>query len=608
MDLEELGAVLADLRATHDDHRTVEAKTARDDLPPDLWTSISALCNSEGGTLLLGVQEIGTGFPVIGVVDPGRTTTALRGVCDTLEPPPRPVITTVHHPDGEIVVAEFTPTPRHQRPCHLARLGPRDGSYRRVGDGDIALSHVEVTEMQAAASHVDYSMTPAAHGARLDRVAVGAFLDVVRDDLDGGGEDEQLLQRWNITRDGAATLAGVLTLGEAPDSTEPAAQVVIQRLPSLLDPAGTEFALDRCRGTIGQLLDAAILAVVQQLPVVKIAEPDGLVDDSDVPRIALRELISNALMHRSFSPAMQRREVRIEITDDSVTVISPGCLPADVDPARLGLDRLAPARNHALVRVAERLTTPSGRRVVEHAASGIPRADVACRRRATMPPLFTDSPTEFHATLLRGRLDEAAATSVLRERGVRADRDAARLVAAVARLAEERGAAAGHPLAHQAFDSRLATRVLAPTREEVVIALLTRLEDAGVLRRRRLRSASTWELVPATDSVAVASEPGVTAAGAMPVRPSGRKARKSLGKDVLKALLASKHQQLRPVELREMFDISSPNTLNDVLMDLADKGLIVPTEDNPRHPRKAFKLTRNGIQAAESSVTNDAAP
>lgn len=594
MDAEDLEALLSDLRATRNDHRTVEAKAARDSLPADLWTSVSALCNSEGGTLLLGVLGTRRDFLVVGVADPGRTTTDLRSVCDSLEPPPRPVITTVHHPDGEVVVAQFTPTPRHQRPCHLARLGPRIGSYRRVGDGDIALSEDEVAEMQAAASHLDHSNTPAAHGCALDRTAIASFLALVRDPRDDFS-DEQLLHRWNVAHDGVPTLAGVLTLGDGPDATEPAAQVLIERMPSASAPVRTEFSLDRRRGTIGQLLDDVLNAVTKYLPVVKIAEPSGLVDDSDVPRLALRELISNALIHRSFSPAMQRREVRVEITDDSITIISPGCLSADVDAARLGLDRLAPARNHALVRVAEQLTTPSGRRIVEHAASGIPRADAACRRRGTLPALFTDSPTEFHATLVRRRVDDARAEALLGSFGVAAHPDLIRLVAAIARLSDERAAAAGHPLAHQAFDARFATRVLAPAREELVMAHLARLEEAGILRRRALRRASNWELVPA-QAERTAPEPLSHAFD--PPRPAGRKQRKGLGDDVLRALLAADDHQLRPVQMRELFSISSPNTLNDVLTDLADKALIESTEANPRHPRKAFRLTRSGVTAA----------
>lgn len=594
MDIEELDALLADLRATRDDHRTVEAKTARDELPTDLWTTISALCNSEGGTLLLGVREVRPDFPVVGVADPGRTTTDLRGICDSLEPSPRPVITSVHHPDGEVVVAQFMPTPRHQRPCHLARLGPRNGSYRRVGDGDIALSEDEVAEMQAAASHLDYSNTPAAEGAVLDAAAVASFLTTARDPRDDLSDD-QLLHRWNIAREGVPTLAGVLTLGDMPDATEAAAQVLIERLTGASADSGS--SLDRRHGTVGRLLDDVMAAVCEYLPVIKIAEPGGVVDDSDVPRLALRELISNALMHRSFSPSMLRREVRIQITDDSVTIISPGCLPADVDAARLGLDRLAPARNHALVRVAERLTTPSGRRIVEHAASGIPRADAACRQRGTLPPLFTDNPTEFHATLVRGRVDDAHAEALLGAHGAEPDPDSIRLVAALKRLTEERMAAAGHPLSRQAFDTRLATRVLAPAREEVVMAQLAHLEAAGVLRRRALRQVSCWELV-ASPSPAQPTKPETSTPNEVLPRPALRKERKGLRDDVLRALLAAEKRQMRPVEMREMFSISSPNTLNDVLTELADKALIEPTETNPRHPRKAFRLTRSGAKAA----------
>jgi len=610
VDLLDLERLLDDLRRTGDDHHRVEAKLARDDLPGTLWESISALSNAGGGTVLLGVAQTGTEFSVAGVEDPGRTCDAVRSLCDQLEPSPRPVITALHHRDGEVVVAEFASLAPHRRPCHKRSLGPRAGSFIRVGDADVQLSEAEVDEMLAAASYTDYSRRPAQQGAQLDARATGAFADRIR----RRGPDADLptaavLERWNITAGGVPTVAGVLLLGRDPQENEPAATVAIVRQPRASDPPATRFALVRVSGTVGRLLDEVFAAVVDELRTVQVVRGGAVVDESDVPREALRELISNALMHRSLSPAMATKQARIDITDEAVTVTSPGGLHIGVDPARLGIDSLPSVRNHCLVRVAERLRTPAGSRIVEHAASGIPRADAASRRNATMPALFTDHPTEFRATLLRGSLDPAPARALLVSCGIEPRPEFLRLVSVLLRLEQLRGEAVGHLLARVPFDARMATRALAAASEEDAIVLVSALEAGGVVRRRALHGVRAWESVPSPDSLSPdslspdspsadpVSLPVSTAARAHSASGGHRRRRRQ--DDLLLALGAAPDHQLRPVQIKGQLAISSPTTLNKLLTAANASGLIEPTEDDPHHPRKAFRLTRAGRAAAD---------
>ena len=175
MDSKGIDRLLAQLRRFRTDHQHVEAKRARTELPADLWKTLSAFANSEGGLLLLGVDEA-EGFTVTSVESPDRIATALQALAtQSMEPPLRPTIEMVEHPNGILIIARVAPVPRDQRPCHYRQLGPIKGSCIRVGDGDHPLSETEVNELLAAQRREDQSARPVALEARLDPALVSHF-------------------------------------------------------------------------------------------------------------------------------------------------------------------------------------------------------------------------------------------------------------------------------------------------------------------------------------------------------------------------------------------------------------------------------------------------
>lgn len=584
--LTRLEAVLADLAVAGTDHQTVEAKRAGRGLPDGIAATLSAFANTAGGLLLLGVDEQASGeFNVTGVVDPAKVSAALQSAAELMMPPLRLVIEVVAHPDGTVVVAQVPAVPSDQRPCHVASDGPHASSFIRVGDGDQRLSAAEVSALLAGRTHRDSGTAPAPDGATVDSAAVAEFAATVRESSSGHEEasDEEILRHLGaVTNDGSnrLTFAGLLTLGDNPAAFSASARISYMRLPRSTDPEGTRHAAQHLEGTIGQLLDKSLAALSQDLEHVQMVRDGQVFDELDVPREALREILSNALVHRSFVNGARNESISIQISDTEVVVTSPGGISPGADPTTLGLQPIAALRNLSLVRIAEKLRTPSGARIVEHQAAGIAHADRVCHRQGTMPALFLDLPTSFIAVLIRRSIDLEEAHQLLDGDDWGDDEPALRRMLSVLLQLERERAAASSKLGPAIFDARFCARCLAPCTPEDASVYLGKLERSGVLRRSNLRLSLSWTLAQ-TASLPTSS------------RSSGSLEDRIV--DLLNGIAAGPPEGVNATALQEAMGLASASTRHLWISRALDKGLIRRTKENPYDRTNTFVLTESGM-------------
>ncbi|MEK8228527.1 ATP-binding protein [Oerskovia sp. M15] len=111
------------LRRIGGEPETVEAKRAEGGLPRSVRETLSAFSNTDGGTLLLGVDE-GTGFGVVDLPDPVALRDALvQMASDDLTPALR-IATDIVEVEGRlIVVAVIPPARSDHRPVFVTQQG-----------------------------------------------------------------------------------------------------------------------------------------------------------------------------------------------------------------------------------------------------------------------------------------------------------------------------------------------------------------------------------------------------------------------------------------------------------------------------------------------------
>lgn len=138
--------LLSRLRWTED--YDLEFKSAKGGLPGSLWVTYSAMANTNGGVILLGVEADGV---VSGVADPAKFKKAFW---DTINNRGKVSANLLVEADvqeaaeaaGTLLAIRIPRATRHQRPVFVG-LNPLTGTYRRNYEGDYHCTEQEVSRM-----------------------------------------------------------------------------------------------------------------------------------------------------------------------------------------------------------------------------------------------------------------------------------------------------------------------------------------------------------------------------------------------------------------------------------------------------------------------------
>lgn len=414
MGTDDVVEILAALRRIGGEPSRIEAKRAAGGLPKSVRETLSAFANTDGGTLLLGVDEE-TGFSVVELSNPVALRDGLVQMSrDDLTPPLQIDVEIVEVENHRIVVAEILPAPADRRPVYVTSQGIAGGSYLRGGDGDRRMTEAEIALIMAARTQPVYDREPVigSSTADLDDDAVHRTLRRVRSGFPklAQSDDATVLYRLGITAGAAQesplTLAGLLVFGQYPQQYFPQLMVsVIVHAPE--HSSDTRFLDNQTvRGSIPEMVETTLSMLRRNLAVRSvITERGGRVDEVEYPLEAVREAVVNALMHRDYSPVTRGTQVQIELFPDRLIVRSPGGLYGGVVVDELGEEGISSSRNAVLASLLSDTYLPmSNELVAENRSSGIPAMLDVARRRGLPRPNFRSSITSFVVTMARSEL------------------------------------------------------------------------------------------------------------------------------------------------------------------------------------------------------------
>ena len=374
--------------------RTLEFKEKIGKSLKNIIRTIVAFSNDAGGELLIGVTNDGR---IIGI---NEDTILLEekisnAVYDSIIPTPLIFYQTIHIEGKEIFVIKVLPGV--QKPYFLKSEGLEKGAYIRIGSTNrIAdLSIINELKRQNLNKSYDEEIVYQYTCNDLSKDKIELFKKSFQNT---GIENNELLRREKFVfrTNGSCypTIGGLL--------------LFCDRLPRDYEYAGIAVSVyassDRCRllNSI-QLFDG--LLVLPEIVINTVSEYLSThieikdikrSEQLEIPEIALREAIINAICHRDYS--ITGSNTKIDVFPDRVEITNPGNLPIGISLEDLG-EGASEIRNKLIARAFRRYG------YMEQLGTGISRMNAACHKAGLPEPEFEEVGRFFRVTIKRRMQD-----------------------------------------------------------------------------------------------------------------------------------------------------------------------------------------------------------
>lgn len=393
----------------------VEIKAAlgrdgRGELPKSFWQTYSAMANTDGGVVLLGISEVAKGaFEIVGLKDASKVK---KSLWDSLNDRSQISVNLLAETAVEEVQLESTAVlkitvpraRRNQRPVYCGR-NPLTGTYQRRYEGDYLCDEESVRRMLAeqVEDERDSRLLQGFGVSDLEPETIRAYRNAVKTAKPSliwhDADDAEFLASLGVLRrdreTGALglTLGGLLMLGRLPSIQEvvPHYMLDYQERPA---PKTELRWVDRVTtdgewsGNLFDFCRIVLRKLYRDLPVPFQLAGATRVDQSPV-HVALREALVNTLIHADFTG---RVSILVVKRPDLFGFRNPGAMRVSLEEALVG--GISDCRN----RVLQRLFRMAG--YAEQAGQGIPTIYAGWRKQLWRAPVLHERRDDFEQTLL----------------------------------------------------------------------------------------------------------------------------------------------------------------------------------------------------------------
>ena len=418
---------MLDVYLSRHEGKTLEFKENTKSLQGIVKT-VAAFANTAGGVIIIGVRD--RTKEICGVADPLQEEERLASaIADNIEPLLVPDIEIHSYNDKAVVLIHV---PHAAGPYYCKSEGIDRGTYIRFGSTNRKADCETIASLKLFAANRTYDELPAMKGS-IDWASIETAFGWVQK-----RPSEKTCETMGVLSSYAGkmspTVGGVLLFGS--DRTELLPDSVIRC--ALFAGTSKEKILDQ--QDIKSGLPFAIHEIIAFID--RNTRREGKIgkifreDVAEYPLFAIREAVTNALLHADYS--MTGCHIQIAIFDDRIEFTNPGGLPfgQTLQKALSGFSRL---RNRVLGRVFRELN------LIEQWGSGLQRIFAVCERQGLKKPEIEELGNQFRLTLFSTRIKKAQLNrweeslfKELREKNSLTPREIARLWKVSARTARER--------------------------------------------------------------------------------------------------------------------------------------------------------------------------
>ena len=365
---------------------------------------IIAFANTSGGKSIIGIVVETKEVVGIGDQSPFKLSDSISSmISDSCTP----LIETDIYPQSvegkTVLVVEVFPG-KH-RPYYLANKTKEDTSYVRVNGTSRPADPVTLKELELEGSNLAYDSMQEI-GLDYDENKALELCRVVKEIALSNceTEDEKLavkdmtigkLEDMGVLCRSGRDLAPTHAFSLLTDNHSRFAKIQC----ALFKGNDRDLFIDKkeFEGPIYEQLSDAFQFILKHINIG--AKVDGLYskDVYELPIKSIRELVANAVIHRSY---LVESKIQISIFDDRIEVVSPGMLYGGMDIATMKTGR-SKCRNQAIADMFQYM------HIVEAWGTGIPRIIKSCKQYGLQEPVFEEFGDGIKVTVYRLNTAEA---------------------------------------------------------------------------------------------------------------------------------------------------------------------------------------------------------
>ena len=369
---------------------------------------IIAFANTSGGKSIIGIVDETKEVVGIGDQSPFKLSDSISSmISDSCTP----LIETDIYPQSvegkTVLVVEVFPG-KH-RPYYLANKTKEDTSYVRVNGTSRPADSVTLKELELEGSNLAYDSLQEI-GTDYDESKALELCRVVKEIALSNceTEDEKLavkdmtigkLEDMGILCRSGRDLAPTHAFSLMTENHSRYAKIQC----ALFKGNDRDVFIDKkeFEGPIYEQLSDAFQFILKHINIG--AEVNGLYskDVYELPIKSIRELVANAVIHRSY---LVESKIQISIFDDRIEVVSPGMLYGGMDIATMKTGR-SKCRNQAIADMFQYM------HIVEAWGTGIPRIIKSCKQYGLQEPVFEEFGDGIKVTVYRLHTSKASEQS-----------------------------------------------------------------------------------------------------------------------------------------------------------------------------------------------------
>ena len=380
--------------------KNVEFKESLPERSIKYMKSVVAFANGTGGKIIFGVTDKTREVVGFDAEDVFKTMDAIaNAVSDSCEPAIIPDITLQTIDGKTVIVVEISEG--RQRPYYIKALGRDGGVYVRVAGTTRLADEYMIKELMFEGSN-RYFDQALCTGLTISDEDIDALCRAMKEQAIKNAHSEeqkaavkevgrQQLRAWGvlIERDGKDHPSNAYAILTGCGALHVATQCGVFK--------GTtkEIFVDRREytGPIWEQIEEAFQFVLRNIHLGATIVGIYRQDVYEIPSDAIRELIINAAVHRSY---LDHGNIQVAVYDDRLEITSPGKLPMGQTLERMK-EGYSQIRNEALAYAFSYMN------LIEHWGSGIPRIIGKVKAAGLREPEFIGGEVDLRINIYRGQ-------------------------------------------------------------------------------------------------------------------------------------------------------------------------------------------------------------